>query len=101
VRQYIGAVGARLKPVAGKIGAGRAKFELVVCYASPGIASRWFYRAISFNGPASGTRQFFCRDSALNHPFVNFIVFCQRVQLANATINTTGGDHAQTVSECI
>jgi hypothetical protein len=54
MRQYIGAVGAWLKAVTRKIGAGRTEFEFVLFYTFPGIANSGFYRTISLNSPATG-----------------------------------------------
>lgn len=101
VWQNIGTVGAGLQAVARKLVAGGAKPNFFVAHTIPGIANGWFNRAIPFHCAASWTRQFFCRNSPLNHALIQGIVFIEHVQFANATVDPTRGDQAEPVVACI
>jgi len=91
-----------LKPVAWEISTGRTKFKLILFYAFPGVANRWFYRTISFNCPASGAGKFFLWDSTFKKRLIKFIRFVNKMQFANAAVNSAGRNHAKPVgSICI
>ena len=74
----ISAVGARLQPVARKIGTCRTKLQFIFFHAFPCVANAWFYGAIPFNCAAAGAGEFLFGDSHLKKMFEKvFVVFAE------------------------